>query len=63
MAKYTVIIKEVHIMQVEVGAASLGAARHAAEDLLESGEAGESTYSHTIPSHEWPVLLEGLSAC
>jgi hypothetical protein len=59
MAKYTVIIKEVHITQVEVEATSLGEARHAAEDLLESGEAGESIYSHTIPSFEWPVLLEG----
>jgi hypothetical protein len=59
MAKYTVIIKEVHITKVEVEATSLGEARHIAEDLLESGEAGESKYSHTIPSFEWPVLLEG----
>lgn len=56
MAKFTVMIKEVHVVEVEVEAASPDDARDAAEELLASGELGEAIYHYTLSSYEWPVL-------
>ena len=56
MKKFTVTIKEVYTVGVEVEADCPDHARSLAETLLENGSLPDTTYQYTMPKFEWRVL-------
>jgi hypothetical protein len=59
MKNYTVHVYEVHVIPVEVEAASPEEARQKANDAISDGlDYSDMQYDHTVDKQYWPVIDE-----